>query len=295
MAHIIDGRAIAADIRKELAEKTAELKQTRGITPGLGLLIVGNDPASLSYVRSKEKACAEVGYHSLVLRWPDDVSEEQILEQVRAWNEDDSIHGILVQLPLPRHVNEQRVLLAISPKKDVDGFHPENVGRLVAGLPGFVSCTPAGIVELLARSGVQTKGKHVVVLGRSNIVGKPIANLMYQKNSRANAVVTICHTGADDITYYTRQADILIAAVGVPRLIKADDVKEGVVVIDVGVNEVPDETSPKGRRLVGDVDFDSVAPKASAITPVPRGVGPMTIAMLLSNTYRSAVGEVFNA
>ncbi len=295
MAHIIDGKAIAADIRRELAEKTAELKQTRGITPGLGLLLVGDNPASQSYVRSKEKACAELGYHSVVLRWPEDAGEEQILEQVRAWNEDDSIHGILVQLPLPRHVDEQRVLLAISPRKDVDGFHPENVGRLVTGLPGFVPCTPAGIMELLTRSNVPTKGRHVVVVGRSNIVGKPMANLLYQKHSRANAVVTICHTGADDISYYTRQADILIAAVGVPHLIKASDVKDGVVVIDVGVNQVQDATAPKGRRLVGDVDFDSVAPKASAITPVPGGVGPMTIAMLLSNTFRSAIGEVFRA
>ncbi len=295
MAHIIDGRAIAADIRRELAGKTTELKQARGITPGLGLLLVGDNPASQSYVRSKEKACAELGYHSVVLRWPDTASEEQILRQVQTWNEDDSIHGILVQLPLPGHVNEQRILLAISPKKDVDGFHPENVGRLVTGLPGFVPCTPAGIVELLARSGVQTKGRHVVVVGRSNIVGKPVANLLYQKNTRANAVVTICHTGADDLGLYTRQADILIAAVGVPHLIKAADVKEGAVVIDVGVNQVQDATAPKGRRLVGDVDFDNVAPKASAITPVPGGVGPMTIAMLLSNTYRSAVGEVFGA
>lgn len=293
MAHIIDGKAIAADIRKELAAKTAELQQTRGVTPGLGLLLVGDNPASQSYVRSKEKACAEVGFNSVVLRWPADATEEQILEQVRSWNEDDSIHGILVQLPLPRHVNEQRVLLAISPAKDVDGFHPENVGRLVTGLPGFVPCTPAGIVELLARSGVQTKGKHVVVVGRSNIVGKPVANLLYQKNSRANAVVTICHTGADDISYYTRQADILIAAVGVPHLLKAADVKPGAVVIDVGVNQVDDASAPKGKRLVGDVDFENVAPVASAITPVPGGVGPMTIAMLLSNTYRSAVGEVF--
>lgn len=292
MAHIIDGKAIAADIHRELTEKTAVLRETRGIIPGLGVLLVGDDAASQVYVRSKEKACEEVGFHSVVLRWPATATEEQILEQVRAWNADDSIHGILVQLPLPRHVNEARILLAISPTKDVDGFHPENVGRLVVGLPGFVSCTPAGIMELLERSRIETKGKHAVVVGRSNIVGKPMANLLYQKH-RTNAIVTICHTAAPDLSYYTRQADILIAAVGVPRLIGADDVKEGVVVIDVGMNRIEDPSAPKGTRLVGDVDFDAVSPKASAITPVPGGVGKMTIAMLLSNTFRSASGEAF--
>lgn len=292
MAHIIDGRAIAADIHTELKERTAELRGKRGITPGLGVLLVGSDPASQVYVRAKEKACGEVGFHSVVLRWDADVTEEQVLQQVRAWNADDSIHGILVQLPLPRHIDESRVLLAISPAKDVDGFHPENVGRLVTGLPGFVSCTPAGIMELLRRSGIPTAGKHAVVVGRSNIVGKPMANLLYQKH-RTNAIVTICHTAASDLSYYTRQADVLVAAVGVPRLIGADDVKDGVVVIDVGMNRIDDPAAPKGTRLVGDVDFDAVLPKAAAITPVPGGVGKMTIAMLLSNTFRSASGEVF--
>lgn len=295
MAHSINGKAIAADIRREIAEKAQVLREQKGIVPGLGLLLVGEDPASQVYVRSKAKACEEVGFHSVIVRKPADTTEQEILEQIRQWNANDAIHGILVQLPLPRHVDETRVLLAIAPDKDVDGFHPDNVGRLVTGLPGFVPCTPAGIVELLVRSGIETKGKHAVVVGRSNIVGKPIANLLYQKNSHANAIVTLCHTAAPDISVYTKQADILISAVGVPNLIGADDVKEGVVVIDVGINRVEDTSVEKGYRLVGDVDFAAVEPKASAITPVPGGVGPMTIAMLLHNTLRSANGEARKA
>lgn len=294
MTLIIDGKAIAADIRKELKEKTEIYFGEKGIKPGLAVLQVGENPASKVYVNMKEKACLEVGFKSIVKRVPVETSEEEVLNIVNKWNNDDSIHGILVQLPLPKHIDENKVILSISPKKDVDGFHPESFGRLLIGLPGFVPCTPAGIMELLKRSNVNLKGKHVVVVGRSNIVGKPIANLLYQKNPYANAIVTICHTGADDITQYTKQADVLIAAVGVPELIKADDVKEGVVVIDVGVNRVDDDSKPKGYRLTGDVDFESVKEKASAITPVPGGVGPMTIAMLLMNTYKSATGELFN-
>ncbi len=294
MTLIIDGKAIAADIRKELKEKTEIYFGEKGIKPGLAVLQVGENPASKVYVNMKEKACLEVGFKSIVKRVPVETSEEEVLNIVNKWNNDDSIHGILVQLPLPKHIDENKVILSISPKKDVDGFHPESFGRLLIGLPGFVPCTPAGIMELLKRSNVNLKGKHVVVVGRSNIVGKPIANLLYQKNPDANAIVTICHTGADDITQYTKQADVLIAAVGVPELIKADDVKEGVVVIDVGVNRVDDDSKPKGYRLTGDVDFESVKEKASAITPVPGGVGPMTIAMLLMNTYKSATGELFN-
>lgn len=293
MTLIIDGKTISAEIKAELKEKTKKLFDEKGIQPGLAVLLVGENPASQSYVNSKEKACLELGYKSVVIRKNADISESEVLQIVNDWNNDPTIHGILVQLPLPKHINESKVILSISPLKDVDGFHPESFGRLVIGLPGFVSCTPAGIMELLKRSKIQLKGKHVVVVGRSNIVGKPIANLLYQKNPDANAVVTICHTGADDIKKYTRQADVLIAAVGAPGFIKAEDVKEGVVIIDVGINRVDDPSKPKGYRLTGDVDFENVKDKCSAITPVPGGVGLMTIAMLMSNTYKSASGELF--
>jgi methylenetetrahydrofolate dehydrogenase (NADP+)/methenyltetrahydrofolate cyclohydrolase len=292
MTQIIDGKKISTEIKEEIKVKTEKLKSEKGITPGLALLLVGDDPASKIYVSSKEKSCALVGFNSIVKRVPESTGEKEVLAIVEEWNKDAGIHGILVQLPLPKHIDEQKVIMAISPKKDVDGFHPESFGRLVIGLPGFVSCTPAGIMELLKRSGIETKGKHTVVLGRSNIVGKPIANLLYQKRPDANSVVTICHTGAPDIKYYTKQADILIAAVGVPQIIKSDYVKDGVVIIDVGINRVEDSTRERGYRLVGDVDYDDVFEKASAITPVPGGVGPMTIAMLLSNTYKSAAGEI---
>ncbi len=293
MTLIIDGKSIAEQIRSEVKMNTEVLFNQRGIKPGLAVLLIGENAASQVYVRSKEKACVEAGFHSVVLRMSETVTEQEVLTIINTWNNDSSIHGILVQLPLPKHINEMKALLAISPEKDVDGFHPENVGRLVIGLPGFVPCTPAGIVELLKRSQISIAGKHVVVIGRSNIVGKPIANLLYQKKSYANAVVTICHTGAGDIRPYTKQADVLIAAIGVAHRIGAEDVKEGVVVIDVGMNRITDTTTKSGTRLVGDVDYEAVAPKASAITPVPKGVGPMTIAMLLENTYRSAAGEIF--
>ena len=292
MTKIIDGKVISAQIKEELKEKTAKLTAEKGIIPGLALLLVGEDPASKIYVSSKEKSCKEIGFNSIVRREPATISQDEVLSIINEWNNDPSIHGILVQLPLPKHIDEQKVILAISPAKDVDGFHPESFGRLVIGLPGFVSCTPAGIMELLIRSDISLKGKHVVVVGRSNIVGKPIANLLYQKNPHANAVVTICHTGASDLKQYTRQADVIIAAVGVPEIIKAEDVKDGVVIIDVGINRVEDATKEKGYRIVGDVDYEGVFPKASAITPVPGGVGPMTIAMLLSNTFKSASGGI---
>jgi methylenetetrahydrofolate dehydrogenase (NADP+)/methenyltetrahydrofolate cyclohydrolase len=294
MTQIIDGKSIAEQIRSEVKTKTEILLSEQQIKPGLAVLLVGDNAASQVYVRSKEKACIEAGFYSIVNRLPDTATEQEVLSIINQWNNDSSIHGILVQLPLPKHINEMKALLTISPRKDVDGFHPENVGRLVIGLPGFVPCTPAGIVELFKRSHISLAGKHVVVIGRSNIVGKPIANLLYQKKSYANAVVTICHTGAGDIRPYTKQADVLIAAIGVAHRIGADDVKDGVVVIDVGMNRISDATSKTGTRLVGDVDYEEVAPKASAITPVPKGVGPMTIAMLLENTYRSAAGEIFN-
>lgn len=292
MTMIIDGKKISADIKAELALKTQRLIADRGIRPGLGLLLVGENPASQVYVRSKAKSCEELGYHSVTLTRPSDITEEEILAIVQTFNDDPLIHGILVQLPLPKHINEQNVLLAIDPRKDVDGFHPMNTGRLVAGLPCFAPCTPAGIMEMILRTGIETKGKHAVVVGRSNIVGKPIANMLYQKADGANAIVTIAHTATKDLSYYTKQADILVAAVGVPRVITADMVKEGVVVIDVGINRIEDPTAKSGSRLVGDVDYEGIFPKAKAITPVPGGVGPMTIAMLMHNTYRSAVGEI---
>lgn len=292
MPVIIDGKIVSTQIKNELKEKTERLFQDKRIIPGLALMLVGDDPASKIYVSSKEKACAEIGFKSIVKRLPAEASESEILKQIDLWNEDSSIHGILVQSPLPRHIDSNKVIMRISPHKDVDGFHPENMGRLVIGLPGFLSCTPAGIMELLKRYDINTQGKHTVVLGRSNIVGKPIANLLYQKNKYANSIVTICHTGTKDFSYFTKQADILIAAMGVPELIKAEHIKEGVVIIDVGINRVEDPSHPKGYRLTGDVDFNSVYEKTQAITPVPGGVGPMTIAMLLQNTYFSAAGLV---
>ncbi|MBK9248065.1 MAG: bifunctional 5,10-methylene-tetrahydrofolate dehydrogenase/5,10-methylene-tetrahydrofolate cyclohydrolase [Ignavibacteria bacterium] len=293
MAVLIDGKSIAQSLRDEIKRKTELVLSQKGITPGLAVLLVGDNPASQVYVRSKELACLEAGFHSVVLRLPSSTPEVEILEVIKRWNLDTAIHGILVQLPMPKHINEQKVLFSISPTKDVDGLHPENVGRLCLGLPGFVPCTPAGIMELFKISNISLTGKHVVVVGRSNLVGKPITNLLYQKTPNANAIVTICHTGANDIRKYTTQADVLIAAIGVPNRITADDVKDGVIIIDVGINKISDPTTKSGSRLVGDVDFNSVLPKALAITPVPKGVGPMTIAMLLDNTYRSATGDVF--
>ncbi len=290
MAKIIDGKAISAAIKDEIKEKTQILFKEKGIRPGLAVLLVGEDPGSMAYVRSKEKTANELGFLSIVERVSDTISEKDVLAFVEKWNNDPTIHGILVQLPLPKHIDEHKVIRTIRPYKDVDGFHPENIGRLVIGLPGFVPCTPRGIMEMLRRSEIETSGKHVVVAGRSNIVGKPIANLLYQKNKYANSIVTIVHTGAKDIRQYTLQADILVAAMGVAERIKADDVKDGVVIIDVGMNRVDDPGKEKGYRLTGDVDFADVSPKASAITPVPGGVGLMTVAMLMQNTYDSAAG-----
>lgn len=292
MAIIIDGKKVSQIVREELKIKTEQLKSERGITPGLALLLVGENPASKVYVNSKKKACEELGYFSIVEHLPENSNEDEVLRLISEWNNDPKIHGILVQLPLPKHISEQKVILAISPSKDVDGFHPENFGRLVIGLPGFRPCTPAGIAELLKYYQIETHGKHVVIVGRSNIVGKPIANMLYQKDKFANAIVTICHTAASDLSYYTRQADILIAAIGQPKKIGANDVKNGVTVVDVGINRIEDNSSKTGYKLVGDVDFESVEPKAYAITPVPGGVGPMTIAMLMKNTFLAAAGEV---
>ncbi|MCF7816890.1 MAG: bifunctional methylenetetrahydrofolate dehydrogenase/methenyltetrahydrofolate cyclohydrolase FolD [Kiritimatiellales bacterium] len=286
-AKIIDGKQIAADIREELKGKVAALKQA-GVVPGLGVILVGADPASQSYVTAKERACEDIGIYSDDNRLPAETSQAELLALVERMNNDPKINGILVQLPLPKHIDEATVLLAIDPDKDVDGFHPMNVGKMMIGEEAFLPCTPHGVVQLLLRSGVETCGAHVVVVGRSNIVGKPVANMLLQKKEGANATVTLCHTRTKDLGHFTRQADIIIAASGWPNTITADMVKDGVVVIDVGVNRIEDATRKNGYRLVGDVDFEAVKEKASLITPVPGGVGPMTITMLLFNTVESA-------
>ncbi len=286
-AQIIDGKQVAADMRAELKEEVAKLKE-QGIVPGLGVILVGEDPASKSYVTAKERTCEEIGIYSDDNRLPAETTQEDLLALVEKMNNDPKINGILVQLPLPKHLNEAEVLLAIDPDKDVDGFHPMNVGKMVVGEKGFLPCTPHGVIQLLVRSGVTIEGANVVIVGRSNIVGKPLANMLIQKQPNRNATVTVCHTRTKDLAHQTRQADILIAAAGRPNTITADMVKEGVVVIDVGVNRVEDATKKRGYRLVGDVDFEAVAEKASFITPVPGGVGPMTITMLLYNTVESA-------
>jgi len=284
---LIDGKKIAADIRTELKQKIDELKQQGKNVPGLVTILVGNNPASEIYVSSKGKACEEIGMRTKSEKLSDTISEKELLELVASYNNNPDYHGILVQLPLPKHIDEDKVIEAISPKKDVDGFHPVSIGNLVIGKDTFASCTPAGIQELLIRYGIETEGKHVVVLGRSNIVGKPIANIMLQKKKFANSVVTICHSAAKDVSYFTKQADILIAAIGKANFVKEDMVKDGVVVIDVGINRIEDKSKPKGYRITGDVDFENVSKKASYITPVPGGVGPMTIAMLLQNTFKA--------
>lgn len=282
---IIDGKKIAQEIRAELKSEIDKLKSAGKDVPGLVAILVGDNPASESYVRGKAKACEEIGMRAVTERHSSEMKEEQLLNLINSYNNNNKFNGILVQLPLPKHIDEDKVIEAVSPKKDVDGFHPISVGNLVIGKPTFRSCTPAGIQELLIRYKIETKGKHVVVLGRSNIVGKPIANIMLQKKEFANSIVTVCHSAASDVSYYTKQADILIAAIGSPKFVKGNMVKAGVVVIDVGINRVEDKSSSKGYKLVGDVDYDEVSKNSSYITPVPGGVGPMTIAMLLKNTF----------
>ncbi len=286
-AQVISGNEVAKSIRAELKEEVSRMK-AGGVTPGLVVIIVGEDPASQVYVRKKGEACQELGIHSETIRLPADTKEEELLSMIDKYNADKKFDGILVQLPLPKHISEEKVLIRIDPGKDVDGFHPMNVGRMVVGAESYLPCTPAGIQELLVRSGNDPKGKHVVVLGRSNIVGKPITNILLQKAAGADATVTICHSRTQDLPKFSRQADILIAAMGVPNFVKADMVREGVVVIDVGVNRINDPNAKGGCRLVGDVDFESVKEKAKAITPVPGGVGPMTITMLMKNTVKAA-------
>ena len=284
---LIDGNKISAQIREELKSEIDKLKAAGKNVPGLVTILVGEDPASQVYVRSKIKDCEEIGMKTKAENHPADIAEKNLIDLVKKYNEDPDFHGILVQLPLPEHIDENKIIEAISPKKDVDGFSPTSIGNLVIGKDTFASCTPAGIQELLIRYNIETKGKHVVVLGRSNIVGKPIANIMLQKKEHANSVVTICHSAAKNIREYTNQADILIAAIGKAEFVKPDMVKDGVVIIDVGINRVEDSTRKKGYRLVGDVDFENVSKKCSYITPVPGGVGPMTRAMLLKNTFKA--------
>lgn len=286
-ARIIDGKQIAADMRAELKTEVEKLKE-ENIIPGLGVILVGEDPASQSYVTAKEKACEQIGIYSDDNRLAAETTQEKLIKLVRKMNADPKINGILVQLPLPKQLDESEVLFTINPSKDVDGFHPINIGKMVAGEKAFLPCTPHGIIQLLQKSNVKLEGAEVVVVGRSNIVGKPIANMLIQKASTGNATVTICHTKTKDLASHTRRADIIIAAAGRPNTITADMVKDGVVVIDVGINRIEDVTKKKGYRLVGDVDFEAVKEKASLITPVPGGVGPMTITMLLYNTVESA-------
>jgi methylenetetrahydrofolate dehydrogenase (NADP+)/methenyltetrahydrofolate cyclohydrolase len=286
-AKIIDGKQVAAEMRAELKIKVAELK-TKNIVPGLAVVLVGEDPASKSYVTAKERACEEIGILSDDNRLPADTTQEVLMALVNKLNNDPKINGILVQLPLPKHLNESEVLLAIDPNKDVDGFHPINVGKMVVGEEAFWPCTPHGIIQLLLRSNVTIEGAEVVIVGRSNIVGKPIANMLIQKSPTGNATVTVCHTRTKNMAEHVKRADIIIAAAGRPNTVTADMVKDGAVVIDVGVNRVEDETKKRGYRLVGDVDFEAIKEKASLITPVPGGVGPMTITMLLYNTVESA-------
>ena len=286
-AQIISGTEIAKEIREELKQEIAELKEKHNLIPGLATVLVGEDPASQVYVGAKEKTSLALGVYSERHDLPADTSEDELLSLIDKLNKDPKIHGILVQLPLPKHINETRVLYAIDPKKDVDGFHPVNVGKLMIGEPDYLPCTPYGIQELLIRSGIKIKGAEVVIVGRSNIVGKPIANILLQKKEGANATVTVCHTQTKDISFHTKRADILIVAAGKPRAITADMVKDGVVVIDVGVNRIGKTESGKDI-LCGDVDFDAVKEKAKAISPVPGGVGPMTITMLMLNTVKAA-------
>ena len=286
-AQIIDGKQVAADMRVEIKAEVAKLKE-KNIVPGLGVILVGEDPASQSYVKAKEKACEEAGIFSDDNRLPADTSQQDLIAMVNKMNNDPKINGILVQLPLPKHLNESEVLLAIDPDKDVDGFHPTNIGKMVVGEKAFLPCTPHGVIQLLLRSGVKIEGAKVVIVGRSNIVGKPLANMLIQKNAKGNATVTVCHTRTKNLADEIKQADIVIAAAGRPNTVTADMIKPGAAVIDVGVNRVEDATKKKGYRLVGDVDFEGVKEKASLITPVPGGVGPMTITMLLYNTLESA-------
>ena len=282
----IDGKQLAANLRNEIADGVSRLKAEKGVTPGLAVILVGDNPASVSYVTAKEKACREAGMLSREIRLPAETSEAELVSLVESLNGDPAIHGILVQLPVPKHIREKAVIDAIAPEKDVDGFTPVNVGRMMIGEECFLPCTPHGIIKLIEFSGMDIRGKHAVVIGRSNIVGKPVAALLARRET--NATVTLCHTGTPDVSHFTKDADIVVVAAGHPNTLTGDMLKPGAVVIDVGVNRIPDDTRPKGFRLVGDADFESCLNVAGAITPVPGGVGPMTITMLLWNTLESA-------
>ncbi len=290
-ARILSGQEIAAQVCAELKERIQRLK-ARGLTPGLAMVRVGEDPASVSYMKQKEKSSQEVGIYSETIVFPEDTPEERLLVEIQKLNGDPKFHGIIVQLPLPRHIDPRKVIEAIDPKKDVDCFHPVNVGKLLIGEPYLLPCTPHGVWQILLRSGYSPEGKHVVICGRSNINGKPLFAILIQKKAGANATVTVCHTGTPNLAQFTRQADILVAAMGTPRTITADMVREGTVIIDVGVNRVPDPTKKAGFRLVGDTDFDALVEKVEAITPVPGGVGPMTVAMLIWNTVTACEHQV---
>ncbi len=281
---LLDGKKISNQIKEEIAVEVAKMKERNEKVPHLAAVIVGSDGASLTYVGSKVRSCKQIGFDSTLIDLPEETTEEQLLNAIRKLNTDNKIDGFIVQLPLPRHIDEQKVLMAIDPNKDVDGFHPTNVGRMTLELPTFLSATPYGILEIIERYNIETSGKNVVVIGRSHIVGRPMSILMSQKRNAGDATVTLAHSRTKNLSEITRQADIIIVALGVAEFLKGDMVKEGVVVIDVGITRLPDSTKEKGYRIVGDVEFNSVSPKASYITPVPGGVGPMTIAMLLKNT-----------
>jgi methylenetetrahydrofolate dehydrogenase (NADP+) / methenyltetrahydrofolate cyclohydrolase len=288
MTKIIDGKEISKIIRSEQKEKVDLLKKSRDITPGLAVVLVGEDSASQAYVRSKRRACKKMGILSRDYNFPPNITELELLELISTLNADSEIHGILVQLPLPKHINENKILLSISPDKDVDGFHPQSLGKLVIGMETFFSCTPFGIIKLLEYSNISLEGKHVCIVGRSNIVGKPMANLLLRKDKTGNATVTVCHSKTKNISFHTKQADIVIAAIGKPGFITAEMIKKDAIVIDVGINRVENSEAERGYILVGDVDFKEVSKKTSFITPVPGGVGPMTITMLMYNTILSA-------
>jgi methylenetetrahydrofolate dehydrogenase (NADP+)/methenyltetrahydrofolate cyclohydrolase len=287
-AKILDGKKLAEEIKREVKAEAELLKKEKGVVPGLAFILVGENPASHIYVKMKGKGCEEVGFYSVTLEMPEATSEDALLAKIEEFNQEKKIHGILVQMPLPKQIREEKVVEAVDPTKDVDGFHPINVGRLAMGQPGFRPCTPAGVQELLLRNDINPSGKHVVIVGRSNIVGKPLASILSQKQRGANAVVTLCHTGARDLSVYTKQADILVAAMGKAQFVTGEMIKPGAVIVDVGINRVDDPKAKNGYRLVGDVDFESASQVASAISPVPGGVGPMTIAMLLKNTLEAA-------
>ena len=290
---LLDGKAVSAQMKREMAEEVAQIQAAGGKVPHLAAILVGHDGGSETYVAAKVKACAEIGFKSTLIRYEADVTEEELLRKVDELNHDDDIDGFIVQLPLPKHISEQKVIEAIYYRKDVDGFHPINVGRMSIGLPCFVSATPAGILELLKRYQIETQGKHCVVLGRSNIVGKPLATLMMQKAYTGNCTVTVCHSRSENLQEMCRMADILIVALGVPEFVKADMVKEGAVVVDVGTTRLPSSKTKSGFKLTGDVKFDEVAPKCSYITPVPGGVGPMTIISLMRNTLLAGKKAIY--